>query len=117
MKQYWSGMHLETDWRAGSSWQLMFPDGRIADTSEIVEINPPKRLVFEMAQRIQAGTEIRGIRAMYDRAWANSLCCQADDHSFDRSPGVKIHRSRFRRLATYLSNLKSLLETEKIVLS
>jgi uncharacterized protein YndB with AHSA1/START domain len=47
MKQYWSGIHLETDWRAGSSWQLMFPDGRVADTGEIVEVDPPKRLVLK----------------------------------------------------------------------
>jgi uncharacterized protein YndB with AHSA1/START domain len=40
-------MHFETDWKAGSSWQMVFPDGRLADTCEIVEVDPPKRLVLK----------------------------------------------------------------------
>src|SRR5262249_60398700 len=46
-KQYWFGMHQESTWKAGASWQLVFPDGRVADTGEIVEIDPPKRLVLK----------------------------------------------------------------------
>ena len=29
MKQYWFGMHHQTDWKAGSPWRLVFPDGRV----------------------------------------------------------------------------------------
>jgi hypothetical protein len=29
-------MHSETDWKVGSSWQLVFPDGRVADTGEVL---------------------------------------------------------------------------------
>jgi len=47
MKQYWFGMHIETDWKAGSSWRLMFPDGRVADVGEIVELDRPRRLVLK----------------------------------------------------------------------
>ncbi len=36
-KQYWFGMHSETDWKVGSPWQLVFPDGRVADTGEVLE--------------------------------------------------------------------------------
>ena len=36
MKEYWYGMHIKTDWKVGSSWQLLFPDGRVADGGEIV---------------------------------------------------------------------------------
>src|SRR5262249_29144673 len=46
MKKYWFGMNIETDWRVGSHWKLIFPDGRIADAGEVVEIAKPKRLVF-----------------------------------------------------------------------
>jgi hypothetical protein len=37
-------MHFETDWKAGSSWQMVFPDGRLA---EIVEVDRRKRLVLK----------------------------------------------------------------------
>jgi uncharacterized protein YndB with AHSA1/START domain len=46
-KTYWFGMHQETGWKARSSWQLVFPDGRIADAGEIVEVDPPGRLVLQ----------------------------------------------------------------------
>ena len=41
MKQYWFGMDFETDWKVGSPWKLTFPDGRLADTGEIVEFDRP----------------------------------------------------------------------------
>src|SRR5271170_7368623 len=44
MKQYWFGMHCESDWKPGSSWRLIFTDGRLADAGEIAEIDPPRRL-------------------------------------------------------------------------
>lgn len=46
MKKYWFGMNFETDWKVGSPWKLVFPDGRIADAGEIVEIDKPRRLVL-----------------------------------------------------------------------
>jgi uncharacterized protein YndB with AHSA1/START domain len=44
MKEYWLGNHIKTEWRAGARWELLFPDGRVADTGEIL-----------VAERIQAG--------------------------------------------------------------
>lgn len=29
MRQYWFGMHCESQWTAGSSWQLVSGDGQI----------------------------------------------------------------------------------------
>ena len=47
MKQYWFGMRLETDWKAGAPWKLVFPDGRLADAGEIAEFEPPRRLASD----------------------------------------------------------------------
>jgi uncharacterized protein YndB with AHSA1/START domain len=44
MKQYWFGMHCESQWTAGSSWKLVSPSGQIYDAGEIVEADPPRRL-------------------------------------------------------------------------
>ena len=46
MKTYWMGVWAESDWKEGSSWKLMFPDGRVADSGEIVEAKRPERLVI-----------------------------------------------------------------------
>jgi uncharacterized protein YndB with AHSA1/START domain len=47
MKKYWFGMNIETDWKSGSQWKLIFPDGRVADTGEIVELDRPRRIVLK----------------------------------------------------------------------
>src|SRR6202047_2171700 len=39
MRKYWFGMNIETDWKTGSPWRLIFPDGRIADAGEIGEFD------------------------------------------------------------------------------
>jgi len=46
MKQYWFGVHCESQWTSGSSWKMVHPDGRIVDAGEIVAAEPPRRLVI-----------------------------------------------------------------------
>ena len=43
-QQYWRGAYPEADWKAGGSWKLVFPDGRVCDTGEITAFEPPRRL-------------------------------------------------------------------------
>jgi uncharacterized protein YndB with AHSA1/START domain len=45
-KQYWFGMHQQTDWKVGAPRQLLFADGRVADIGEIAEVVPNARLVL-----------------------------------------------------------------------
>ena len=46
-KLYWFGAHLESDWKPGSPWKIVFPDGRVADSGEIVECDRPNRIVIK----------------------------------------------------------------------
>jgi len=46
-RQYWFGIHQDCDWKAGSPWKMTFPDGRVADAGEVLEIDPPKKLVLK----------------------------------------------------------------------
>jgi uncharacterized protein YndB with AHSA1/START domain len=57
-KQYWFGMHCESEWKAGSSWQLKFQDGCIADAGEILEAERAKRLVIKWRNEFKP--EMRG---------------------------------------------------------
>src|SRR6201990_1832167 len=45
-KQYWFGMRSESQWKAGSPWKLVSGDGQVFDAGEIVEAEPPRRLVI-----------------------------------------------------------------------
>jgi uncharacterized protein YndB with AHSA1/START domain len=45
IRRFWFGVKAECDWKAGSPWRISLPDGRVADSGEILESVPPRRLV------------------------------------------------------------------------
>jgi len=45
--QYWLGVRAESGWRVGAPWKLVLPDGRTADSGEILEFEPPRRLAIK----------------------------------------------------------------------
>jgi uncharacterized protein YndB with AHSA1/START domain len=36
----------ESEWKPGSSWRIAKPNGDIADSGEVIEIEPQRRLVL-----------------------------------------------------------------------
>ena len=46
IRQYWYGVNVECTWRKGASWRMAFPDRRLADAGEILEIDRPRRIVI-----------------------------------------------------------------------
>jgi uncharacterized protein YndB with AHSA1/START domain len=48
MKQCWVGVQCRSRWTAGSSWKLVYPDGRNTDAGEIVEAVSSRRLVIRL---------------------------------------------------------------------
>src|SRR5215475_13246768 len=44
MQKWWFGVRCECQWTTGSSWKLVYPDGRNTDAGEIVEAERPRRL-------------------------------------------------------------------------
>lgn len=114
MDQYWFGMHQESDWLPGSAWKLVFPDGRIADTGEIVEAERPRRLVIRWRNEFRPELRSEG----------HSLCTMALEQASDAVKLTITHvmersDSKFIEAVSggwpkILSNLKSLLETGRI---
>lgn len=37
-------MQIKTEWKTGAAWQMLFPDGSVADTGEILELERPKQV-------------------------------------------------------------------------
>lgn len=117
VRQYWFGMHLETDWQVGSAWKLIFPDGRIADTGEVLEFDRPRRIVLKWRNEFRPELTAEG----YAR------CC-IELEAQDGSVKLTIHHSIERADSKFieavsggwpriLSNLKSLLETGHAILN
>ena len=116
MEQYWFGMHCESEWKAGSPWKLKSGDGEVWDAGEIVESDPPRRLVIRWHH--QKKPELR--------AEGPSLCTMELEpvpggvklsitHTIEREGSQVIHAVS-GGWPKVISNLKSLLETGSIAL-
>jgi uncharacterized protein YndB with AHSA1/START domain len=116
IRRYWFDMRIETDWKAGSSWRLVFPDGRLADTGEIVETEPPRRLVLKWRNEWKPELKAEGYaRCAFDIAAVPGAAKLTLTHTMERvdSKLIEAVSGGWPRI---LSNLKSLLETGEIVL-
>jgi uncharacterized protein YndB with AHSA1/START domain len=117
MKQYWFGVHCESQWTVGSSWKMVHPDGRILDAGEIVEAEPPKRLVIRWQHQGKPELKDEG----------ESLCTMELErfgtaikltitHTIEHEPS-KFIDAVSGGWPKIISNLKSLLETGSAVLN
>lgn len=109
--KYWFGMHQKSDWTAGASWKLCFADGRIADEGEVLEIDPPRRLVLswrhQLAPELKAEGEARCIFELEPLEDAVKLTIT---HSSEATPSRLIDKIS-GGWPKILASLKSLLET------
>jgi uncharacterized protein YndB with AHSA1/START domain len=116
MKQYWFGVHCESQWTAGSSWKLVYPDGRNTDGGEIVEAEPPRRLVIRWQHQhkpeLKAESESYCTMELGPSGQAVKLSIT---HTIEREPSHFI-AAVSGAWPMVISNLKSLLETGSIVL-
>jgi uncharacterized protein YndB with AHSA1/START domain len=117
MKKYWFGMNIETDWKAGSPWKLIFPDGRAADTGEIVELDSPRRIVLRWRNEFRPELTAEGYaRCSIELEPQDAAVKLTISHTIERADS-KLIEAVSGGWPRILSNLKSLLETGTIVLS
>jgi uncharacterized protein YndB with AHSA1/START domain len=115
-KQYWFGMHQETDWKPGSPWRLVFADGRVADAGEIVEADPPKLLVLKWRNEFKPELKSEGYsRCAIEIEPVDGAVKLTITHVMDRGES-KFIEAVSEGWPRILSNLKSLLETGDVVL-
>jgi uncharacterized protein YndB with AHSA1/START domain len=115
-RQYWFGMHCESEWKAGSSWRLIFQDGRVADMGEIVEAERPKRLVIKWRNEFKPELKAEGYsRCTIDIEPIGEAVKLTITHAMER-PGTEFIEAVSGGWPRILSNLKSLLETGEVAL-
>jgi len=116
MKQYWFGVYCDSQWRAGAPWKMVHADGTITDVGEILEAEPPRRLVIRWQNQhrpeLQAEGESRCTLELEPSGPAVKLSIT---HSIEREPS-KLIEAVSGGWPKIMSNLKSLLETGSIVL-
>jgi len=116
-RKYWFGMHQETDWIVGSPWRLVFADGRVADSGEIVEADPPRRLVIRWRHQLRPELSEEGdARCAIELEPVGAAVKLTITHQIDRAES-KLIVAVSGGWPSILSNLKSLLETGELVLT
>ena len=115
-RQYWLGMQPEAEWKLGGAWRLTFPDGRVADSGEIVAFEPSKRLGISWRNEFRPELKAEG--------WS---LCTMELEPVGEAVKLTVTHSIEREKAQFidavsggwpqiLSNLKSLIETGATIL-
>ena len=116
MKHYWFGTHCVSQWKAGSSWKMMHPDGSISDSGEIVEAEPPRRLVIRWQHQTRPELKAEGESRCTIELEPNGTAVKLSiTHTIERDPS-KFIEAVSGGWPKIMSNLKSLLETGSAVL-
>ena len=112
--QYWFGIKCESDFKAGSPWQLAFTDGRVADTGEIVEADAPRRLAIKWRNEFRPELKAEGYSlCTFELEPADGAVKLTVTHGID-VPEAKLIQAVSGGWPVILSNLKSLLETGEL---
>ncbi len=116
IRQYWFGNRIESEWRPGSSWKNIYPDGRVTDAGEILEADPPRRLVIRWQHIDRPELKAEG-----------DSICTIEIEPFDTAVKLTIAHTIEREASKLIeavsggwpkviSNLKSLLETGSVTM-
>lgn len=116
MKQYWFGMHCESQWTAGSPWKLVSSDGQIFDAGEIVEADPPRRLVIRWQHQNRPELKAEGAsQCTMELEPGEASVKLSITHTIGCEPS-RLIEAVSGGWPKIISNLKSLLETGSTVL-
>lgn len=112
-RQYWFDTTQECDWKPGSKWNIKFATGVVADTGEVVEIDPPRRLVLRWRNELFPEMTAEGYsRLTYELEQQGEVVKLILTHVMEKSDSTII-KAVSGGWPIILASLKSLLETGK----
>ena len=117
IRQYWFNANIESGWKKGSPWEIRFPDGRLADSGEILEIDPPRRVVIRWQNEWNPEFKAEGpSRCTIELQPMENAVKLTITHELE-GPKSKLITAVSASWPFVLSNLKSLLETGEIAIA
>jgi uncharacterized protein YndB with AHSA1/START domain len=116
IEQYWFGMHIESEWKAGASWKMVSGAGETYDSGEIVEAEPPRRLVIRWQHQNKPELKAEGVSLCTMELEPTGTAVKLTiTHSIEREPS-KFIEAVSAGWPKIISNLKSLLESGSIAM-
>ena len=110
-RRFWCETWQESAWKPGTAWRMMIPDGRVADSGEILEFQPPRKLVLTWRNEFKPELRVEGYsRLTYELEQVGTSVKLTILHEIDKSD------SKFIEAVSVgwphlMASLKSLLET------
>ena len=110
-RRYFVETWQDCAWETGASWRMMIPDGRVTDSGQVLEIDPPRRLVLSWRNEFRPELHEEGYsRCTFELEPKGSSVKLTIVHEIDR-PDSKLVQAVSNGWPHILSSLKSLLET------
>jgi uncharacterized protein YndB with AHSA1/START domain len=111
-ERYYYGTRVASDWQVGSKVSYAYPDGRLAADGEVLEIDPPKRLLMTFRALWDPETaDEPPIRHLWEIEPEDDGTCRLRVSSLGLVPGSKRETEFGDGIAWIVSGLKSLVET------
>jgi uncharacterized protein YndB with AHSA1/START domain len=110
-RQYWFGMASQSEFTPGAAWNLVGSDGRVWDSGEVLEADPPRHLILKWQHQMRPELHAEG----YSRA-TFSIEPQGETVKLTVVHEIGVPDSKLITAVSggwpmVLSSLKSLLET------
>jgi len=110
-RQIWLDTVQESEWKPGAPWRIAKPDGASADSGEVLEIDPPRRLVLCWKNHLFPEMEAEGFSSMsYQLEQQGDMVKLTLTHVMERSES-KFIQAVSNGWPIILASVKSLLET------
>ena len=110
-RKFWADTVQECDWKVGSSWKIVIPDGRVADMGEVVEVDPPRKLVLTWQNHLFPEMTAEGFSRLTYELEANGETIKLTlKHTMEKKDS-KLVKAVSNGWPSILASLKSLLET------